>query len=505
MRPLLCVSLFLLACPLIAQEKKQEPKEIDLAAHKSIGYLGATVSQPLFIGKGYESPGYWRGIHFKSGLFFINWTWGQTTKTQADTTSLLGNGTMITWGIRFSKPTTKSGKMTAATAAFRPKFDAGISFAAIPKDTLPPSVGDGPASFGFHLSPGVILRASSLYVIASADVDAMMNWIPVMNRANKPYNLGRGFIITPSITIGFDNAWDLLSPRFRHYEGTYTYTEFRTTRIDYHYDYWKDELTKITKGYTVEKTGFYNYNIYKIDPFIGIGPVYKFMPQRSRFGETSMIGGQLGLKVSFLKLEAQYLQGRLGLQNGIPQQYMKSARHEGRPITYTASVNATEMSAKAGVNITNLFFGKKKMISDDDSRKIGTTFYGLCVYYKYGKTTFNAPAVYTYAGAEAQLDSAMSMYNIESSSSTDARMLPGSATVQGLGGSLDMGIVSLNYEKLRYDNAAIADGGTVSLSLILPVHKVVRMAFVKRKINKLSRKQKQDNGTETPYDYQDGD
>lgn len=484
----------LLSAFLFIQLNAQEGMNIE--GHRSTGYLGASISKPLFIGKSYESPDYWRGVHFKSGIFMMKFAWGQQVRSNADSTTQIGKGFILNWGIRFSKPTTREDRMTIGSFAFRPKLDAGMTFAAIPRDTIPEGWGDGPTSFGVHLSPGIIMRASSVYLIASLDCDAMMNVLPFLNKANKPYNLGRGLVVTPTITLAFDNAWELLSPKKRRFTGTTTYTEWVTTGYTYRTTYERegiyDKTTywQIERGFYREKSVAYDYVLHKIDPFWGIGPVATFFPQNNRTGATSMFGGVIGAKVSFLKLEAQYLQGKKGLQNGVEDRYIRYAQSGGKAINYTASVNVTETSIKAGLNLANLIYGRNSFISyDDRSKTVGSTFYGFCVYYKYGKMTFNSAPSYTFSGAEQQIDSTFSAHNIESSAATDARRLPGSSTVQGFGISFDMGCVQMSYERLRFSKAPIADGGQVSVSLIFPVQKAVSFLAVRHSVKKRGQRQ----------------
>lgn len=463
-------------------------KEMDLAAHKTIGYLGAGLSRPVFVGKDYEPIDLWQSVHLKQGLFFMDFRWGRHIMKQADSTAFIGKGFIFNWGMRFSKPTTnKKGRLTIGSFAFSPKFDFGIGFASIPLDSVTKGFGDGPMSFGVHMSPGVIVRASSMYIIASCDIDAMMSVQP-FGKERKTFNLGRGLIVSPSVTLAFDNGWELLSPKIRHREGTYTYTEYHTTGISYRTTYNSTtdqyESWRIERGYSVEKLGFYSYTIHKVDPFIGLGPVYSFYTHNN-YGSTQMIGAVAGMKLSFLKLDAQYLVGQKGMGNGISDDIAQSAQYNGRTLNFTSAVPATEMSASAGVNLANILFGRKnEVFYDGYSKWAGSTFYGICIYYRYGRMTFNSAPTYTFAGAEQALDSLFATNLHESSATTDARKIPSKSIMQGVGVSLDFGMVSLSAEKLRYKSAPIANGWNVKLALVIPVRKAIHLSKLTRRVRK---------------------
>lgn len=471
---------FLCVLQLHAQE------EMDIQAHKPIGYLGAGLSRPLFINKDFEALDLWQSVHLKQGLFFMDFRWGRHIMKNADSTAFIGKGFIFDWGMRFSKPTTnRNGRLTIGSAAFTPKFDFGISFASMPIDSVTKGFGDGPMSMGLHMSPGVIARLSSLYIIASCDVDAMLSIQPLGGAERKSFNLARGLIISPQVTLAFDNGWELLSPKIRHREGTYRYTEYHTTAWSYRttynsttdeYEYWR-----IERGYTVEKLGFYSYTVNKVDPFIGLGPVYSFYTHNN-YGATNMIGAVAGLKISLLKLDAQYLVGQKGMGNGIADQIAQNVVHNGQTINYTSSVKATEMSVSAGINLANVLFGRKNSVFfDDRSRALGSTFYGLCIYYRYGQMTFGAAPEYTFAGAEQSLDSLFATNLHASSAHTDARKLPASSVMQGLGVSLDFGMVSLSAEKLKFRSAPIANGWNVRLALVIPIRKAITLSKLSRK------------------------
>lgn len=454
--------------------------EMNIAGHKTISYLGAGVSQPMFIGKESEALGYWQGLSLKSGLFYMQAQCGRTIDKQLDSNTYIGRGFIFSWGMRFSKPTTKPGKMTLGTFALKPKFDFGITFAHVPHDTLVTGF-NYPMSLGVHLSPGLILRASSIYLIASCDVDFVGSVEPMFKPAEKHFNLARGTIISPSLTIGFDNGWEILAPVTRKGEGTYTITEFHYTGESWRtYD---DPVTghrmeeHTTRGYTTSHTGVYTYQLRKIDAFMGIGPVMEFYTNANR-GQTQMVGGEFGFKASFLKVDAQYLTGWKGLGNGIRDDYAQKAMYNGQRINYTSAVRATEMSVKAGVNLANFIYPKSQLESDADGRIriLGTTFYGLCVYYKYGQMNFSGDPVYTFEGAEQSLDAAFASGLGEQSTATDARMLPASSIMQGFGMTIDFGMVSVGIERMKFKDAPIADGLQGSISLVIPVRRTIRMA-----------------------------
>lgn len=466
-------------------------EEMDIGAHKTISYLGAGVSQPMFIGKDSKALGYWQGLSLKSGLFFMQAQWGRTIDKQLDSNTYIGRGFTFSWGIRFSKPTTKPGRMALGTFALKPKIDFGITFAHIPHDTLVTGF-SYPMSLGMHMSPGLIMRASSIYLIASCDVDIVGSVDPMFKPQEKHFNLGRGIIISPSLTLGFDNGWEILAPVTRKGEGTFTVTEFHYTGESWRtYD---DPVTgrrmeeHTTRGYTTSHTGVYTYQLRKIDAFMGIGPVMEFYTNANR-GQTQMVGGEFGFKASFLKVDAQYLTGWKGLGNGLRDDYAQKAMYNGQRINYTSAVRATEMSVKAGVNVVNFLYPKSHFESDADGRikVLGTTFYGLCFYYKYGQMTFSGDPVYTFEGAEQSLDAAFAGGLGEQSAATDARMLPASSIMQGLGMSIDFGMVSVGIERMRFNDAPIADGLQGSISLVIPVRRTIRMARLRagdRKKNK---------------------
>lgn len=467
---------------------------MDIEAHKTISYLGASISQPVFIGKDQKALGYWQGLQMKSGLFFMQAQWGKTIDKQLDSNRYIGRAFMFNWGMRFSKPTTKRGKMALGTFAFQPKFDFGITFAHMPHDTLVTGFAY-PMSLGVHLSPGLIMRASSIYVLASCDVDFIGSVEPMFKSAEKHFNMGRGTIISPTLTIGFDNGWELLAPTIRKGEGMYTVTEFHYTGESWRtYD---DPITgrrmeeHTTRGYTTSHTGVYSYQFRRIDGYIGLGPALEFYTN-ANVGQTQMYGGKLGAVLGPFRIEGGFTTGVKGLRNGVSDTYVESARYEGSHINYTSSVNATAMYGKAGFNLAHLFYPKHDFKSDYDSRTriLGTTFYGFTVYYKYGQMNFSGPPQYTFEGAEQSLDALFMSGLAEQGTSTDARLLPESSVMQGFGFTIDFGMVSVGVEKLKFADAPIADGIQGTMSVMLPVRKIVHMSSLRMKDRKKARENK---------------
>src|SRR3990167_8349174 len=81
-----------------------ETGQLDIEGHKTISYLGASVSKPMFIGKEIEPLSYWQGLSLKSGLFFMQVQWGKTVDRNLDSSGYIGRGFMFNWGMRFSEP-----------------------------------------------------------------------------------------------------------------------------------------------------------------------------------------------------------------------------------------------------------------------------------------------------------------------------------------------------------------------------------------------------------------
>lgn len=454
-------------------------KEMNLEGHKTISYLAANISKPLFIGKDQEALGYWQGLQLKSGLFYMQAQWGRTIDKQLDSTRYIGRAFMFNWGIRFSAPTTKPGKMTLGTFSIQPKIDFGITFAHMPHDTIVRGF-NYPMSLGMHLSPGVILRASSIYLLASCDVDIIGSVEPMFKKDEKHFNMGRGLIITPTLTIGFDNGWELLAPTIRKGSGTYTETTFHytgetwTTRYDPGVGY---VSVHTIRGVETSQTKAYSYQFRRIDGYIGLGPVLEFYTN-ANVGQTQMLGGKAGAVLGPFRIEGAYTTGIKGLGNGVRDEYVQSAQHDGAHINYTSSVNATAMYGKVGFNLAHLLYPKHSFKSSYDSRTriLGTTFYGFTLYYKYGQISFNGTPQYTFEGAEQSLDALFSSGLEEQSASTDARMLPATSIMKGFGCSLDFGMVSVGIERLEFDDAPIANGIQGTLSVMLPVRKIVHMS-----------------------------
>ncbi len=475
---------------LLLSNNAHAQKELDLGAHKTISYLGASVSKPMFIGKDQEALGYWQGLSLKSGLFFMQVQWGRTADKNLDSTGHIGRGFMFNWGMRFSAPTTKPGKMALGTMALKPKIDFGITFAHIPYDTIVRGF-NYPMSLGMHLSPGLIFRASSVYLLASCDVDILGSVEPLFKPDEKRFNMGRGLVITPTLTIGFDNGWEVLAPRIRKGSGTYTETTFHytgetwTTHIDPVYGY---VSTHTIRGTVTSETKAYSYQFRRIDGYIGLGPVLEFYTN-ANVGQTQMLGGQVGVVAGPVRIDGIYTTGMKGLGNGVSDALVESATYDGAKINYTSSVGATELSGRIGFNLAHLLYPKSGFKSDYDGRTriLGTTFYGFTVYYKYGQMTFNGAPEYTFVGADQSLDALFDNGLAEQNATTDARMLPKTSIMRGFGCTVDFGMVSVGIEKIQFDDAPIANGIQGTMSVLLPVRKIAHMSRLRAHDRKKSK------------------
>lgn len=442
------------------------------------GSLGVQVTRPYFVGRPYDATGYWQGVNLQTGVMRGSLVRGLVKRTGADGTVRHTNGFIGQWGVRLGGHVFRDGRLIMNSVRAIPFVNMGVTYMRLPKDSMPSDRDLLPMSFGFHVSPGLTLRLSSIYITAQAEVHGMANWIPFMNRERRANNLGTGLMILPVVSIGIDNGWDVLAPTiFNARSSTGTLRELGSTT---NMDYVRGVRTTVT---TYQRTSTASAQaIYQIDPYFGVGPSFAFSPRTDHHGESRLWGLNAGGKFGMFRLDGFYRMGYLGLHNGVHVSDINQAFPNELDMNFTSYVPVSQVGGKAGIN---LFWFFKNMISSTNrkgSAIFGSLpFYSVFLNYQRGITQFTGPARYHFQQATNRMDAYYAAAGIAHNSSNDARQLPGKSSFQSLGVAIEMGMVSLGYENLFVKDARIANSTLYHLTVNLPLGRMASMLRLQAK------------------------
>ena len=446
------------------------------------GYFGYSQYRPNFKPKNFEAVGDWHGFEYaaalpiqsnspmvNSGFFFINYYDGALRSIDADSTTANAAGRFYRIGLQMGKKM-EYGKHSFLSVGLEPFVRIGASLAQIPNKNVNTRV----SSSGLVGSFGLLVKLSHLYFIYSYDGGAYIN--TVWSGGNGRHNLMKGVTGGSTFTIGFNNAFELLTPKYFQLNGLDIY---KRTYVDQKkkYDVNRGEFYREITTTVITKSTPGQRSLTLMAPFWGVGPSISMKSRKNRQAETFMYGANLGFRFGYLMVDGFYEEGLIGTEDETSKDEILTTYPILRDYDFSAQLDARHYGARLGLNLLKFFALKVNFEQDDESRKKSkwpVTFARLNVFYTMGQTDFIAPPDYTYEGASARLIDFQDQQGITSNTSNNPDLVPASTLFSGWGVSAEMGAVYFNATWYTYQDAAVANHLQYTIGINVPVVRLTK-------------------------------
>lgn len=431
------------------------------------GFFGYSTYMPDFGNKGYKALGPWQGVELNVGMLNFAFYEGALRGVDADSTVASTSGNLYRLGVQLGKRF-ELGNSSFTSISVEPFLRVAGSLAQIP--TV--NVSDNVASSGLVFSPGILFKASHLYV--SATYDAGLYLVTTPSRVNRQYSAARGFLGGWSFTVGLDNAFDLLMPEAftaRGYDINKEIYQDRKEKYDVTRDEFYTEITTTT--YTTYTPGKRELSL--MSPFWGIGPSYSFSALQNRQAATAMRGVTAGVRIWYAMVDGFYEQGQLGLKDQVGKDPILINYPQLRDYDFSAQVEARKYGGRIGFNLTKFFALKLNYAQNSSSKRrteLAVPFLRIHGFYTAGMVDFLAPPKYTYGGASARLVELQGRLGVSPDASNNPDFLPESVFFQGLGINVEVGSMFFNTTWYRYQDAAIADHNHHTVGGHIPLDRI---------------------------------
>lgn len=433
------------------------------------GYLGYSRLNPHIKSKGFETVNAWEGVEVNFGG--MNFAYHTGSIRQIDADSTVGNvtGSIYKIGFRMGPDNWNLGSNSFYSAGIKPYLQVSGSVAQLSnrptKDKL--------YSAGLVFSPGVQVNFSHFYLNASYDAGLYLN--TSFFGGNKEFNLARGYIGATTLTLGFENAFDLLAPAMFSLKGYDVAKEVYTkdNGVKYNYDkgyYYRERVTTTITSYSAGER-----NLALLRPFWGVGPTYSFHPQKDRQSQTSMKGVNLGFRFWYLMIDGFYETGEIGLKDETDKNDILKTYPQLRNYDFSSTVKANNMGFRVGLNLSKFFALQLNFIQDNASKfesAMKVPFVRLNAYYSMGITNFTSTPEYTYANGRGMLVDFQAKKGIVPSAENNADYLDMETQFSGFGGSLEVGCAFFKATWYKYKNNSIANHMQYTVGTNIPLGRV---------------------------------
>ena len=447
------------------------------------GYMGYSLYRPNFKND-FKRLGDWEGVEFTFKDMVLSYYRGSLRDVNADSTFASPSGKLFSAGYRFGKEF-NLGKNSFFSAGVKPF----IQFS-VPLSSVTNKVTNSPTySLGAVLSPGLQVRFSHLYVIAKYDAGLHFNqsfWAK-----NGRHNAVKGYLGGLSLTVGLENAFDLLSPELFSFKGL-RYTKKKYKRIeDGKYDrktntYYYNEVTTTVTEYSPGEVAT-NF----VRPFWGIGPSYSFNALADRQAPTRMTGLNFGVRVNYWMIDGFYEEGNIGLSDKVGREEIITTYPQLRNYDFSSQVKGKRYGGRIGFNLSRLLmFSNFKENSDGNMAQVKASvpFLRFSAFYTMGVTEFLEKPNYTFEDGSARLADYQTKSSITPSAENNPDYLPTKANFSGYGVSFEIGAAYMNYTWYKYKNATIADHNSFTIGANIPLGRIFHSARARYVLGKMARK-----------------
>lgn len=458
---LIIVSILHMAVWLQAQNKISESANPLMAN----GYVGISSSLLNIGNKNFEAPNLFQGAEGNFSNMTFSFLRGTVLKVGSDSTYAKPNGAIFKVGYRLGRDF-HLGNNSFTSAGFKPYIQISGSYASMPNKLL----NNGKiGSAGLVVSPGVQFKFSHFYLNAAYDAGMYLN--TTFWGGNGDHNLAKGFIGGLTVTVGLDNAFDLLAPEAFTMKGYNVRKSSTSAESGIKYDNqgaYKELVTTTVTSYTPGERA-----LTLLSPFWGIGPMYSFHPQTNNQAATSMLGATGGFRIWYLMVDGFYETGQMGLKDPVSLNDITITYPQVRDYNFSSKIQAEQYGGRIGINATKIL-SLLNFSGDKRAAKWKVPFVRVQAYYNYGIVNFTGAPEYTFTDARQRLLDFQERNGITPGPENNPDFLSGSTTFSGWGANLEIGAVFFSATNYNYSDADIANHVQYAVGANIPFGRLFR-------------------------------
>ena len=437
------------------------------------GFIGYSIKNINFKPKGFENRGNWEGVEMDLGGMSFSYHQGQVRAMGADSTMGNPKGSSAMIGFKVGPDNWRLGSNSFFSMSIKPYLKISGAVLEASNRVLDEDI----TSFGLVASPGLELRFSHIYLNLNYDAGLYTNG----SINGKNLNIAKGYVGGTTVTIGIQNAFDLLIPRNYSFKGyNVTKEKYRTDKTTFEYNNYRQRYEFVRR--ITEKT-ITSYSpgervLAMVKPFWGVGPSYSYHAQRERQASTSMIGVNLGLRFSYFMIDGFYEAGSMGLKDKIGKKEIIQTYPVLRDFDFSSRVEVNHYGGRIGFNLSK-FLAMSNFIPTDKNKNISgwyVPFTRVNGFFTMGFTEFNSLPNYTYEGASKRLQEYQSIKGFAPSAKNNPDYIPEKTMFTGWGLSLELGAAYFNWTKYSYKDATIANHSNFTIGANIPLGRIFHQA-----------------------------
>lgn len=334
-----------------------------------------------------------------------------------------------------------------------------------------------PNSVGFGLTPGIGIKFGPVKLTGKYTTSFAYS---IGDKTNA-WNGGMNY---PSLGLMFETGWGLMSPKKIVSKGIITFIDvkeyFSHSEIkgDYIIRYYK-RVTNYT-DHTVKST------VHDTRPFWFIAPKLNssHIIDKDNF-QTLQTGAELGFRAGFIGGDVFTHMGKQGFKSPVDKEILKN--QYGYAPDLTGSLNAQSYGGKIGVEIMSFLTKIFVHSHEDESIYKATRFTRFLISYGMGQSTYTGVSGYTSEFGEQQLND---FYILRPDLANNINSNPSNISTSNFNVfamRLEMGVVSLGYEKYTYKQNPILNYNSLNLAYMIPPGRIFQKVRILNKTRKATK------------------
>ncbi len=424
-------------------------------------YLGFEILNPK-LKKDWVNESPWVGINAQLSYLRFGFSMGNASKTVNGRT-LHQKGHLINIGAFYNHPI----HVFKNYLAIEPEVGLDFYYGQFRDDPT-----SNPIGLGFGFTPGLGIKMGPIKMVGKYTMSFAANLFDKTNA----WTGGFGYL---SFGAYIETGWGLMNPKLIQSKGYLLGSSQYRDYLGSHYDYVNDDWYNVYKVTTVYYKHSVKGAIHDIGPFWYLSPKYNSSFVISRDNRTtSQMGGAVGFRSGIFGGEAFVQTGKHGFGNQLRDGDLIDYFNETKD--HSGYVNSTSVGGQLGFEVMGLL--TKIFVHEHEDRSIynATRFMRILVTGGYGVTFFDGDPVYYSQTAQAEMNALLTDH---------PELTPGSSRTPGsvsssphvsIGVKLEMGLVSIGFEKYTYKRGEFGNGSTLTMSYLIPPGRIQRALKVRK-------------------------
>jgi hypothetical protein len=434
-------------------------------------YLGFEILNPK-LKKGWVNESPWVGINAQLSYLRFGFAMGNATKDDNGRT-LRQKGHLINIGIFYNHPI----HVIKNYLAIEPEVGLDFYYGQFRDD---PS--SNPAGIGFGFTPGLGIKMGPVKVVGKYTMSFAAN---IFDKTNA-WTGGFGYL---SLGAYIETGWGLMNPKLIQSKGYLQSSSQYREYIGGEYNYVNDTWYSVYKVTTTYQQHSVKGAVNDVGPFWYLSPKYNSSFVISRDNRTtSQMGGALGFRSGIFGGEAYVQTGKHGFGNQLKDGDLIDYFNETKD--HAGYVNSTSFGGQLGFEFMGLL--TKIFVHEHEDRSIynATRFMRVLITGGYGYTLFSGNPIYNSQSAQTEMNALLTDHP---ELTPEIKNTPGSVSSSphtSIGVKLEMGLVSIGFEKYTYKKGEFANGSTLTMSYLIPPGRINRAMKVRKMAKTLTQPKK---------------